>query len=147
MISRWPRKIKPASVNDHTVYFADIMPSLAELAGAEPPQSIDGISVLPTLMGEDASGRRQRKHEYLYWELASGKRLAQAVRMGDWKAIRAGDGDPLELFDLSRDIAEQHNLAAHHPEIIQRIEAYLKTCRVAPRPQVEPEKPPGQRYR
>ena len=147
MIARWLGKIRAGAVSDHVCYFADILPTFAELAGDQPPGNADGISVVPALLGEEAAGRQQRKHESLYWELGSGKRLAQAVRMGDWKAIRTGSGEPLELFDLSKDIAEEHNVAAEHPKVVERIEEYLKTCRVAPRPQLEPEKPSGRRYR
>jgi arylsulfatase A-like enzyme len=144
MIVRWPGKIKPGSWSDLQWYFADVMPTLADLARAESPKGIDGISVVPTLLGED---RKQQKHEYLYWEDGPEKRLQQAVRMGNWKAVRPKPGAPLELYDLSKDIGEKDNVAGQHPDIVAKIEAVLKTCRTEPGPQIEPDKPEGQKYR
>ena len=71
---------------------------------------------------------KQPQHEYLYWEFHE-KGSKQAVRMGDWKAIRLEIGKPLELYDLKRDPGETHDVAAEHPEVIAKIEAYLKTAR------------------
>jgi len=129
MVARWPGKIKPASITDHISAFWDFLPTAAELAGAQVPSEIDGISMVPTLLGKP---RRQKKHDFLYWEFheRGGK---QAVRMGDWKAVRLSvhrdPNGPLELYDLKNDIGEKHNIAAFHPNVIARIEDYLKTAR------------------
>jgi len=147
MIVRWRGRIAADVVSDHVWYFPDVLPTLAELCGAEAPSGIDGVSVVPTLLGEAAVAREQPKHVFLYWEFASDKRFRQAVRMGDWKGVRPKPDGPLELYDLGRDVGEKHNVAAEHPEMVATIETYLKTCRVPPRPQIEPEKPKGQRYR
>ena len=77
---RWPGKIESGTVSDHLGYFPDVMPTLAELTGAEMPKSIDGISFAPTLLG---SGKQQ-EHPYLYWEFKG----QVAVREGNWKALR-----------------------------------------------------------
>ena len=104
-------------------YFVDVMPTLAEIAGATCPSNIDGISILPTLLG-----RQQRTDDrFLYWEFPAGK-FQQAVRWGNFKAIRSAPGKPLELYDLSRDIAEKNDIAAENPDVIVRIEKYLKTA-------------------
>jgi arylsulfatase A-like enzyme len=147
MIVRWPGKIKAGSVSDFVWYFADVMPTLAELAGARAPDDMDGISVMPTLVGEEAAGPKQQKHEFLYWEFGDAKRFQQAARMGDWKAIRLKPDAPLELYDLSTDIGETQNVATEHPQVVAKIEEYLKTCRTDPPPQIEPDKPKGQRWR
>ena len=60
--------------------------------------------------------------------------MIQAVRMGDWKAVRPKPGAPLELYDLGRDVGETSNVAAAHSDVVARIEAYLKTARTEPRP-------------
>ncbi|MGB2864604.1 MAG: hypothetical protein WBC05_14855, partial [Sedimentisphaerales bacterium] len=97
--------------------------------GAEAPEGIDGISMVPTLLGRPGE---QREHEYLYWDFhEQGKR--QAVRMGDWKGIRQNvaknpDG-PIELYNLKNDISEKSNVAVRHPSIVAKIEAYMKTAR------------------
>jgi len=147
MIVRWPGRIKAGSANDFVWYFPDVMPTLAELAGTKAPEGIDGLSVVPALIGEEAAGRRQLKHDFLYWEFAEGKRAQQAVRMDNWKAIRLKPDAPLDLYDLSTDVGETRNVAAEHPQVVARIEAYLKTCRTDPPPQIEPDKPKGQRWR
>jgi len=131
------------------------MPTLAELAGASRyvPQQIDGLSIVPTLVGQV---EKQEKHQFMYWEFARynwAKRKnvpqgpMQAVRMGKWKAVRHKYNEPFELYDLSKDIGEQNNVAAEHPDIVAKIEAYVKRSRVEPPPQIEPEKPEGKRYR
>jgi hypothetical protein len=64
----------------------------------------------------------------LYWEFRLGDRFFQAVRMGDWKAIRQDFGK-LELYDLKRDPSEKKNVASDHPDVVARIEKYLRTAR------------------
>ncbi len=65
---------------------------------------------------------------FLYWEFHE-KGTKQAVRMGKWKGIRFGTSEPLELYDLSEDIHEDHNLASSHPKIVAKIEHYLLNAR------------------
>ena len=123
-IARWPGKVKPGSVSDHPAAFWDLLPTAADIAGAKTPTNLDGISFLPTLLGEDS---RQRKHEFLYWEYATSQRSSQAVRMGDLKAVRLTTTNPTELYDLSTDIGEKHNVADRHPDIVARAEALFRS--------------------
>ena len=112
-IVRWPGKIKPNTVTDHLCHFSDVMPTLAELAGVKPAENIDGISFVPTLLGESAAGRSQEQHEYLYWEYL-GK---LAVRMGNWKAVRlTSDNTNWQLYDLSTDISESTDVSTASEE-------------------------------
>jgi len=155
LIARWPGRIEPGQVSDHPCYFADMMPTFAELAGAsrQVPSDVDGLSIVPTLCGKTS---RQEKHAFVYWEWHLydwGQRrfvpngLMQAVRMGDWKAVRHKSDQPFELYDLSRDIGETNNVAAEHPEIVKKIEDYIARTRTEPGPQIEPEKADGKRFR
>ncbi|MDP6468934.1 MAG: arylsulfatase [Pirellulaceae bacterium] len=132
MVARWPGKIKAESVTDLPSAFWDVMPTIAEITGTTPPEKIDGISFAPTLLGELD---RQEKHEYLYWEFAAygGQ---QAVRQGNWKAIRQNmlkksNQDPLqtELYDLANDIGEQRNVAAQHPDVIAKLNVIMQQAR------------------
>jgi arylsulfatase A len=124
MIVRWPGRI-PAGENNPQVWaFWDFLPTAAELAGAQTPNDIDGISVVPTLLRQG----KQRTHEFLYWEFHEGG-SRQAVRMGDWKAVRSKLGGPLELYDLAKDLGEEKNIADRHPDVVRRIETYLKIAR------------------
>jgi len=120
-IARWPGRIKAASTNNHISAFWDFLPTCCELIGKDPPQNIDGISMLPTLFGRD----QQQKHEYLYWEL----RGQQAIRMGKWKALRLKPGRKIELYDLNSDIAESKDLADEHPEIVAEVAEIFRTGR------------------
>jgi len=154
LVARWPGRTNPGTESDHICYFADVMPTLAELAGASRymPANVDGLSIVPTLTGKPD---KQSKHEYLYWEWtrynwASQKDvphgLMQAVRMRNWKVVRHQSDKPFELYDLSKDIGEKDNIAERHPEIVAKIEAYIRRDRVEPRPQIEPKKPKGKRF-
>ena len=49
--------------------------------------------------------------------------------MGDWKALRSKQGGPLQLYDLKTDVGEKHDVAAEHPDVVAKIEAYLKEAR------------------
>ncbi len=124
MIARWPALVPAGQTSSAVWYFADLMPTLAELAGIRPPSSIDGISVLPTLLGKT----QRTDDRFLYWEFLTNN-FQQAVRWRNYKALRQAPDKPLELYDLSKDIAEEHNIAAENPDIIARFEAYLKTAR------------------
>ena len=153
LIVRWPGKIEPGSLSDHLCYFPDVMPTLAELAGATEylPPKVDGISIVPTLIGEKAAGRKQKEHEYLYWE-QPGWKGAQAIRMGKWKAVWPGfgrkkDRPPLELYDLSSDVGETVNLAQQYADVAALAKKRMVEAHVAPGPQEEPETPEGRAYR
>ena len=115
-IAKWPGVIKPGGESDHVSGFQDIMPTFVELAGGQCPKT-DGISMVPTLLGKGA----QKKHDHLFWEFYEGGGK-QAVLKGKWKGIRLNtrrkpDG-PIELYDITKDISEQKNLASEHPDIV-----------------------------
>lgn len=124
MIVRWPGRIPAGEVSDAVWYFADFLPTAAELVNVKPPPDMDGVSVLPTLLGEE----QNLKDRFLYWEHFGGG-FKQAVRMGDWKAVRQGPKKSLELFDLATDLGEKHNVAAQQPKVVKKIETYLETAR------------------
>ncbi|MEW6357386.1 MAG: arylsulfatase [Planctomycetota bacterium] len=111
MIVRWPGRIKAGTVSNQVWAFWDFLPTAAELAGAKPPDGIDGISMLPALLG-----KQQKQHDYLYWEFHE-RGTAMAVRMGKWKAVRPLPKTPIELYDIEKDIGEEHNVADQHPDV------------------------------
>jgi len=125
MLARWPVKIEPGTTSDHISAFWDVLPTLAELTNQNTPDDIDGISFLPTLSGKESE---QKVHEYLYWEFHEGS-SKQAVRMGKWKAVRLAPSKPVELYDLTQDIREEHNIASDHPEIIDKVKKILSSVR------------------
>jgi arylsulfatase A len=134
MIARWTGTIPAGRVSDHVWAHWDMFPTLAELAAAAVPKGLDGVSMSRALRGET-----QPAQPFLYWEYG-GRGFQQAVRMGGWKAVRFSPRDRLELYDLQRDPAEQHDIADGQPEVVSRIERYLLTARtespIWPRPTI-----------
>jgi len=121
MIVRYPGTVPSGKSSDLVWYFADILPTLADITGIKPPENIDGISVLPTLSGKQ-QGISDR---YLYWEFYE-KKGWRATRFGDWKAIQQGMNQavhqPVELYNLKEDGGEAHDLATQFPELVLKAE-------------------------
>ena len=129
MIAYWEGKIVPGSESNHISAFWDVMPTVAELAGVETPENIDGISFLPTLTGiED-----QTQHDFLYWEFHE-KGGRKALRKGDWKLVQYDvfnrEITTTELYNLSSDIGEENNLASENPELVKELLGLMNTSRV-----------------
>ncbi len=130
-VAWWPGTIAAGQDSDHPAYFGDWMATAAELAGVEPPTELDSISFAPTLLGRHEA---QSKHEFLYWEFHERGFKQAALYQGRWKGIRRkmpqpGERGELVLFDLQTDLAEKHDIAADHPEIVAKIDNYLQTAR------------------
>lgn len=127
MIVRWPGKVTAGSVSDAVWSFADVLPTLADLGGAALPAGIglDGVSVLPTLLGKDQGLLHDR---FLYWEFFEGG-FQQAARWKDWKAVRRKRGGALELYDLSTDISEKRDRAGSEKAIVEKFEQFFRTAR------------------
>jgi arylsulfatase A-like enzyme len=135
-IARWPGKIQPGSTSDVLTTFVDFLPTAADLVGVPALSGMDGISILPTLLGK----KQAAQHESLYFEIYE-PYFQQSVRLGDWKGYRLGTKAPLELYDLKADPSEQHNLAGAHPDIVRKIEGIM-VAEHTPSPHYDaPEKP------
>jgi arylsulfatase A-like enzyme len=116
-VARWPGKIAPGGVSEHLAYFPDVLPTIAEVTGAKAPSDVDGISLVPTLLGEKAAGGTQPKHDYLYWEIGG----ATAIRQGNWRAVRTKPMAAWELYDLAEDPSESKDLANSQPEVVAKL--------------------------
>ncbi|HEX8138053.1 MAG TPA: arylsulfatase [Pyrinomonadaceae bacterium] len=114
-IVRWPGKVRGGRTSYGVAAQWDLLPTMAALAGAQTPATLDGISILPVLLG-----RRAPQREYLYWEFHEGG-YAQAARMGRWKGVRHGPNGPIELYDLDGDVGETLDVAGKHPRIVRRM--------------------------
>ncbi|MCL4789259.1 MAG: sulfatase [Verrucomicrobia bacterium] len=148
-LMRWPGRIPAGRTSDAMLMSIDLFPTLARLVGAElPPHPIDGRDVWPLISGQ--KGARNPHEAYFYYFQDN---QLQAVTSGDgrWKlylphsyrtlAGRPGgqNGIPakyeqaklsgLELYDLRRDIPERTNVAARHPEIVERLLVSAETAR------------------
>ncbi|HSH18981.1 MAG TPA: sulfatase/phosphatase domain-containing protein, partial [Draconibacterium sp.] len=128
MLVRWPGKVQAGSKTDHISAFWDFLPTATELVGAEAPENIDGISYLPSLLGNE----NQKKHEYLYWEFHE-KNGRLAIRQGDWKLIRYDVFSPkkttTELYNLANDAGEENDVAEENPEITKQLLDMLESAR------------------
>ena len=126
MIASWKGMIKGGRTSQHVSAFWDVLPTLCELSGALVPSDVDGLSFVPNLLGEP-----QEPHEFLYWEFPAYEGQ-QAVRMGDWKALRKGifkGNMDLELYNLKTDPREQFDVSAAYPEVVAKIEAIMESER------------------
>jgi arylsulfatase A len=122
-IARWPGHVPVGIVSRQVWSFWDMMPTLANLTQQELQVATDGVSFLPALL-ED----RLVERSPLYWEFHE-QGFSQAARMGDWKAVRTGINQPIELYDLSQDIGEVVNLAAEHLGLVNEFDQYLSASR------------------
>ena len=98
------------------------MADLAEVQ--EIPTDLDGISVLPEILGETMP----ESDRFLYWEFHE-KAFHQAVRWKDWKGIRQGTDGDLALYDLAKDPEETTDISTDNPEIVNTLTTYLSTAR------------------
>ncbi|MEY4385119.1 MAG: hypothetical protein RLY20_402 [Verrucomicrobiota bacterium] len=123
---RWPGVVPAGRVSDEPWAFWDFLPTCAELSGAKLPDGVrpDGLSLVSFFKGGHAPQR-----EYFYWELHEGAAL-QAVRWGDWKAVRNGPSRPVEIYDLKTDPSESKNLAGQRPELVAKAESLMKAAHV-----------------
>jgi len=123
-IARWPGKIKTGVVSEQVWTFWDFLPTMAGFTGQKTPPGLDGVSILPVLLEGKVIA-----HPPLYFEFHE-RGFTQAARIGDWKAVRLGTKQPVELYDLKSDLAEAHDVAEKHPDVVKSFEAFLKTARV-----------------
>ena len=134
LLARWPGRVLAGATDDLVWAFWDVLPTLAELAGAKPPENLDGMPLAKRLLGE----KQTPPERFLYWETQpqnqGGKPpWAVAARRSKWKALRRKPQLPLELYDLGRDIGETRNGAEAQPEVVKQFEAFLKTARTTSR--------------
>src|SRR5690606_23231592 len=108
-------------------YFPDLYATLLDIGGVQDGRETDGTSLLPELFTPNSQNREGR---FLYWEQYPKKGIQQAVRWGDWKLIRPGDDAPVELYNLRADIGETTNLSEKHPDIVDKLQAFLQQAHV-----------------
>ncbi|WP_158972750.1 arylsulfatase [Paraglaciecola sp. L3A3] len=130
LLVKWPNKIKANSTTEHISAQWDLMATFGDIIDAKPNADTNGISFLPTLLQQP-----QPKHHHLYWEFWKQQGL-QAVRMGQWKGIRlnvnTNPNNPIELYNLSNDPFEKHNVAKQYPEIVKKIELAMLDRAISP---------------
>lgn len=121
----------PVQTLDNIIYFPDVMPTFAALAGSEQalPQGYSGINILPLFYGKQTyqDGKPiNTDHRLLYWEFPGKQR---AARKGDWKCVTIKKNAPLELYNLKNDPKESHNLAKELPEMVEEFDKEMRAAR------------------
>ncbi|MCE6991417.1 sulfatase-like hydrolase/transferase [Dyadobacter sp. CY323] len=122
--ARWPARIKAGSKTSHPSAFWDFLPTACEIAGIKPSAKIDGVSYLPTLLGN----AQQPKHDFLYWEINEAQGPAQAIQAGEWKGL-AQYNKAFELYHLATDPGETTNVAGQNPAVVKRLKETLIATR------------------
>ena len=113
-VIKWPKKFKGGQVYDKPVSTFDLLPTFYAAGGGkeEDLEEVDGVNLIPYITGEN----KARPHQYLFWK----KDVRAVCRDNDWKLIRFADR-PAELYDLTKDITEQNNVAAQYPERVKEM--------------------------
>ncbi len=116
----WPGEVSQQVENHSIGGFQDFMATFADIAGVSCPDASTGRSLLPVFRGSGTQAP-----SFVNWEFQrvgeKPNNFRQAVRLGQLKAIRYGVDSSIELYDLTSDIQEQHNIANDHPAIIQKV--------------------------
>ncbi|MCA8988797.1 MAG: arylsulfatase [Planctomycetaceae bacterium] len=139
LIAYWPNGIQPDPDNwiDTPTHLIDLMATCVDLAGATYPKQFQGHEITP-LAGESLRPLLQQEGTFperpLYWEHEGNA----AIRVQNWKLVREGLNGEWELFDLTTDRTEQHNLAAEQPERVDSMQKqwreWARSAQVLPRP-------------
>jgi len=122
-VFHWPAGLKTeaGSIDATPAHLVDLLPTVAELAGAEIPETFPGREPTPlagvSLAPIFAGGRIETRPpiHFLFGQ-------DRALRDGDWKLV-SFRGRPWELYHISEDLAEVHDLAAEHPDRVGRMAA------------------------
>jgi arylsulfatase A-like enzyme len=111
-IARWPGRIAAGSRSDHLAATVDLLPTLAQAAGAASPAGIDGVSFLPALLGQPPAADPNRTIFFVRREGGSVQGLCTyALRRGDWKLVYDSPYAPIELYNLATDPMETDDRA------------------------------------
>ncbi len=126
-VARWPAKVKPGSRSEHMALLMDIFATLCEAAGVKPPAGIDGVSFLPTLLGQPQPESLPDR----YFVLREGGpdfggKTSNALIQGNWKLLQDRPFLPRELYNLGLDPQESNDLAARESKRFQTLDAAMR---------------------
>jgi arylsulfatase A-like enzyme len=122
----WPGRIQPGSSTDVATLSMDLFTTCCAVAGAAEPNDVDGVSILPTLLGSEQLLERD-----LFWTRKEGnlRYLGQsvwAVRSGGWKLLQNNPQQPFELYHLAHDPLEERDVREQQPKVYRELAAKLR---------------------
>jgi arylsulfatase A len=126
-IAAWPGKIPAGTVSDLVSVQYDIFATLSDITGQNPGRT-DGVSILPTLLGD---GKSQQKRDFLYWEYPE-KGGQIAIRAGKWKGVKLDvqkkgyHNVSWMIFDLEKDVQESKDLSSQYPDLVKYFDSIVK---------------------
>lgn len=130
-VARWPGRVTPGTSCPLPGLTMDIFPTALAVAGLEPSGDVDGVSLVPAMLGE-AKIPSARDLFFIRREggkLSGGKEIEAVIR-GRWKLLQNSPWTPRELYDLEKDPAEHHDLARDEPEIVTTLSNALAAHRL-----------------
>ena len=114
----WPGKLPAGKTYDHPIIALDILPTACAVAGVKAPGNVDGVNLLPYLVGKNKAA----PHEALYWRFGPQKAIRKGnLTLVDWRDFQTKTSSGWQLFDLSKDIGQENNLAAKHPDLVAEL--------------------------
>jgi len=126
-VAAWPGKIAPGGRSDRIALTMDIFATVLEAAGAKVERAIDGVSFLPTLLGEDQPAvKRDLFFSRREGGMRYGGKTIHAVRRDDWKLVHNSPWEPMELYNLRDDPLEKTNLAGKNVQKFHELAAALR---------------------
>jgi arylsulfatase A-like enzyme len=144
LIVRWPGVVQPATTCDVPVISMDFYPTLLEAAGVPriATEAPDGESLMPLLKRTGRLARDAIFFHYPNYAWHGSNRLGSAIRSGPYKLIEHFDDDSVELFKLTDDLGETHNLAGQLPELATKLRSRLVAWRQETGAAMPVRKPP-----
>lgn len=134
LIIRWPESMPKGAVCDETVCLSDLLATLAEIHGEALPDNAgeDSVSNLCLWKGENKPVREATVHHSINgsFSIRQGQwKLELCPGSGGWSAPRPGEepagSPPIQLYDLTMDIGERHNVQGDHPAIVESLRKLL----------------------
>ncbi|MEH0152898.1 arylsulfatase [Limibacter armeniacum] len=124
LIAHWPKglKKKKGEIVHQPAYLIDVMPTVLEAANAQYPKVFHQGNDIHPLEGNSLiqlfKKGKGTQHEYMFWEHQNNC----AVRYGEWKMVKKLKDQQWQLYDLTTDRTEQHDVSAQHPELVKQLD-------------------------
>jgi len=123
---RWPAGLKGGQRSDYAGLSFDLFPTFLELAGGQPSEELDAVSLVPILKGEGTAAERDLYFVRREGGPVYGGKSYEAIIRGEWKLMQNDPYSPLELYNLREDPQEERNVAATNRKIVNELSGALR---------------------